>query len=223
MPPLSSNSSQQCYRSCKGERTVPHFPLTRSRSQVPVKESWAHSFNSSVMETFKAAGNYVRLPVTVLPVSAPLHTTPSLCAAQREVHIEIEFRRELVEKKKKSIPSNYGEDEINIFLVVCVSGERCLNRISIKQDAFIIPQKQIEMIVGLRFKFRAAILYSFFRCSFFTSIWHLKNFCFPITWPICICWNPEMSFFYTFLIQFNFVMKQKKLSQTLKISNYLSN
>lgn len=101
MPPLSSNSSQQCYRSCKGERTVPHFPLTHSRSQVPVKESWAHSFNSSVMETFKAAGNYVRLPVTVLPVSAPLHTTTSLCAAQREVHIEIEFRRELVEKKNQ--------------------------------------------------------------------------------------------------------------------------
>lgn len=73
------------------------------------------------METFKAAGNYVRLPVTVLPVSAPLHTTTALCAAQREVHVGIEFEGNWL--KKKTIPSNYGEDEINIFLALCVSGE----------------------------------------------------------------------------------------------------
>lgn len=159
-----------------------------------------------------------------LSCPSALRFTRQLHSAQRKEKciLKLSFEGNWL-KKKKSIPSNYGEDEINIFLVVCVSRERCLNRISIKQVAFIIPQKQIEMIVGLRFKFKAAILYSFFRCSFFTSIWHLKNFCFPITWPICIWWNPEMSFFYTFLIQINFVMKQKKLSQTLKISNYLSN
>lgn len=143
----------------------------------------------------------------------------ALCAAQREVHIEIEFRRELVEKKKKNQFRQITERMKSTFSSWCASVGRCLNRISIKRVAFIIPQKQIEMIVGLRFKFKAAILYSFFRCSFFTPIWHLKNVCFPITWPICIWWNLEMSFFYTFLIQINFVMKQKKLSQTLKISS----
>lgn len=152
-----------------------------------------------------------------LSCPSALRFTRQLHSAQRKEKciLKLSFEGNWLKKKKNQF-RQITERMKSTFSSWCASVGRCLNRISIKQVAFIIPQKQIEMIVGLRFKFKAAILYSFFRCSFFTSIWHLKFFCFPITWPVCIWWNPEMSFFYTFLIQINFVIKQKKLSQTLK-------
>lgn len=51
----------------------------------------------------------------------------------------------------------------------CVSVGRCLNCISIKQDSFIISQIQIEINIGLRLNFEAAILYLFVRFSLFPS------------------------------------------------------
>lgn len=84
----------------------------------------------------------------------------------------------------------------------CASVGRCLNRISIKQDSFIISQIQIEVNIGLRFNLK--LTYYIYFPDLFPS-----NF------------TPELSCFLNNLFWFKIILWWNRKKKT-KTCNYLS-